>query len=478
MRREALQIWRAQDDRVREGHALRWISRYSWFAGHNDEAVAAAEAALAVLETLPPGRELAMALSNRAQLYMLAGETASAVAWGERAIALAEALDEPEILVHALTNVGTARLMAGDERGRDELERGLALARAAGFEEHVTRALTNLSWHAVHARDLPRAEAYLADAITFTTDHDLDSLRHYLLALRGYLRLLQGDWTAATDDSAAVLTAPNVAAISRIAALVTRGLVRARRGDPDVTGPLDEALALAAPIGEMQRLGPVRSARAEAAWLAGETERAAAEVQAVLELALRFGSPWELGELAIWLQRSSHNGAGNRPRRSGALADAASSRARRRLGRRGGGLGSARLPLRRGAGAPRWRRAGFTSRPGDLRAIGRATSSRSRRAAAARGRRPRHSARAAPDHPGQPCQLTARELEILPLLAAGQRDADIAQRLYLSPKTVGHHVGHILAKLGVHSRGEVAAAAARLGLQLTVTQDRESASAK
>ena len=81
-------------------------------------------------------------------------------------------------------------------------------------------------------------------------------------------------------------------------------------------------------------------------------------------------------------------------------------------------------------------------------------------------RGPRPSTRA------NPANLTARELEILPLLAAGHRDADIAQRLYLSPKTVGHHVGHILAKLGVHSRADVAAAAARLGLPLAVAQDR------
>jgi DNA-binding NarL/FixJ family response regulator len=65
-----------------------------------------------------------------------------------------------------------------------------------------------------------------------------------------------------------------------------------------------------------------------------------------------------------------------------------------------------------------------------------------------------------------PAHLTDRELEFLPLLAAGLSNADIAERLYLSPKTVGHHVGHILAKLGVHARSEVGSAAARLGLPL------------
>jgi hypothetical protein len=232
----------------------------------------AADEALAVLASLPPGRELAMARSNRSQLYMLAGETASAVSWGEQAIALAEALDETEILVHALNNVGTARLRAGDARGREDLERSLALARTADLEEHVARALTNLSWFAVHAHDLPHAESYLADGITYTTDHDLDSWRHYLLGCRSQLRLLSGNWEAASDDAAAVLRMPHVSPISRIAALATRGLVRARRGDPGVWEALDEALALAAPTGELQRLGPVRTARGSG--LVGRQRRA------------------------------------------------------------------------------------------------------------------------------------------------------------------------------------------------------------
>lgn len=57
--------------------------------------------------------------------------------------------------------------------------------------------------------------------------------------------------------------------------------------------------------------------------------------------------------------------------------------------------------------------------------------------------------------------LTCRELEILRLLAVGLEQKTIAQRLSISPRTVGAHIEHILAKLGVHSRAQAVAAAYR-----------------
>ena len=63
-----------------------------------------------------------------------------------------------------------------------------------------------------------------------------------------------------------------------------------------------------------------------------------------------------------------------------------------------------------------------------------------------------------------PAQLTARQVEILALLGDRLTNAEIAERLYISPKTVDHHVSAILGKLGVHSRRAAAAEAAKLGL--------------
>jgi DNA-binding NarL/FixJ family response regulator len=63
-----------------------------------------------------------------------------------------------------------------------------------------------------------------------------------------------------------------------------------------------------------------------------------------------------------------------------------------------------------------------------------------------------------------PAALTTRELEVVRLLATGLRNAEIAERLYLSTRTVDHHVAAVLRKLGAATRVEAATAALRLGL--------------
>jgi DNA-binding CsgD family transcriptional regulator len=63
-----------------------------------------------------------------------------------------------------------------------------------------------------------------------------------------------------------------------------------------------------------------------------------------------------------------------------------------------------------------------------------------------------------------PAGLTRREAEVLALVAAGLRNAEIAERLYLTPKTVSHHLSAIYAKHGVETRIEAALAASQLGI--------------
>ena len=73
-------------------------------------------------------------------------------------------------------------------------------------------------------------------------------------------------------------------------------------------------------------------------------------------------------------------------------------------------------------------------------------------------RGPRATTRAAP------AGLTAREQQVLALLADGLADREISHRLFISERTVHHHVSAVLAKIGVQSRTAAAREATRLGI--------------
>ncbi|HKS69676.1 MAG TPA: AAA family ATPase, partial [Ktedonobacterales bacterium] len=191
-RTEALTVWRELRERDNVGRNLRWLSRLCWFLGDKAAAERHASEAIAALEALPPGRELAMAYSNLAQLRMLEDNHADTVLWGTRALALAETLDDDEIRVHALNNVGTAQLSRGDEEGRTQLETSLQLALEHGFEEHAARAFTNLGSIAVLLRQYARVRRYLDEGIAYCAKTDLDSWLLYMAGWRAQARLDMG----------------------------------------------------------------------------------------------------------------------------------------------------------------------------------------------------------------------------------------------------------------------------------------------
>jgi DNA-binding CsgD family transcriptional regulator len=466
-RERALGCWRTLGDRRREGDTLRWLSRLAWFQGRNADAERTGREAAELLEGLAPGPELAMAYSNLSQLRMLAGNTDEAVAWGGRAIELAESLGQTEILVHALNNVGAAEWSAGQPAGRLTLERSLALALAHGLEEHVARAYTNLAWQAFEQRQYPLAARYLDQGIRYCTEHDLDTWRLYLLVAQARADFDQGRWTEATRTVEVVLRDPRTAPVGRINALAVLGRLRARRGDPGAWPPLDEATALATATGELQRLGPVAVARAEAAWLQGDPAAARAGVEDALDLAERTdGYAWLAGELAFWLWRLG--GPDRLP--TGALPDAAAEPFALQMA----GTWAAAADRWRALGCPYEAAAALadSDQEAQLRAaltelerlgarpLG-ALVARRLRELGVRGvaRGPRPATRA------NPANLTARELEVLGLLVEGRSNRQIAEQLFISNKTASVHVTNLLAKLGVHSRLEAAAMARHLGLE-------------
>jgi tetratricopeptide (TPR) repeat protein len=303
----ALAEYEAAGDVIRQGDTHRWLSRLAWFVGDNVRAEREAMHAVRLLEDVR-GPELAMAYSNVAQLRMLAGRAEDAVSWGEQAIALAEELGEQEILAHALNNVGTAKLTAGVPAGSQQLERSLAIARAHDMEEHVARAETNLGTGLVMVRRYALADEHLDAGMAYCAERGLDSWLHYMRGFKARSLLDRGEWAAAVELAESLLDVPDLVAPSRITPLLVAGLVQARRGAPGAWEALDEALALAAPTAELQRLAPVAAARAEAWWLEGRVAEIEDELHDALEFAAEAEQPWTTGELLLWLRRAGHEG--------------------------------------------------------------------------------------------------------------------------------------------------------------------------
>ncbi len=153
------------------------------------------------------------------------------------------------------------------------------------------------------------------------------------------------------------LIAGNPPPVTRITAGAVLGRVRARRGDPGSMEALDDALALAAQGGHLQRLGQVSAARAEAAWLGADPDRCADEARAVYGLRSRSvtsGSPASSRTGSGRRERSSRLPPGS-PSRTGSRSPA--SRRRRPRSGWSGAVRTRRLVRSRRAPTPRrWAR--------------------------------------------------------------------------------------------------------------------------
>jgi DNA-binding CsgD family transcriptional regulator/tetratricopeptide (TPR) repeat protein len=455
----ALAIYEQEQDTRSIGTSQRWLSRLTWFFGQNPDSERYAAAAVTTLEHLGPGPGLAMAYSNLAQLRMLADDHTEALHWGGKAIELARRFGDREAEMHALNNVGSVLAWAGElAEGRARLTQSLDMALADDAHEHAARAYTNLGGSHIGCRSFREADRYLQAGISYCTDRDLDTWRLYMSAWLAHSLAEQGRYAAADRCLADVLRQPHVSPITQVCALTVAGVLAARRGR-DGMGPLDEALPIAIQTGEYQRLRPVAIARAEAAWIAGRPTDVATDIDRAWHFAIAHPRPWELGELSWWLHL-----AGEHRRPSVPLA---SPFALMLAGEHRAAAGEWR-----DLSCPLWSAyaLAFSPRLQDaqecleiLDGLGvPAVRHAVQRDRYARGLVVPRGPRAA--RSASPAGLTAREAEVLQLLAEGLSYAEVAERLFLSEKTVGHHVSAVLRKLGEPTRSRAVARALRLGV--------------
>jgi DNA-binding CsgD family transcriptional regulator len=225
---------------------------------------------------------------------------------------------------------------------------------------------------------------------------------------------------------------------------------------------LDDAWRRADATGDLQRRWPAVAARVEAAWLAGGVPAdLVADLLDVRAQALGSGVRWAVGELGFWAWKVGASTGALGPDAAEPYALHAGGEAR---------AASAAWDELEAPYESAWALADSADEGDRREALGRflgigarPMAQQVRRELAAAG--VRDLPRVPPaDRSPAPSGLTARQLEVLALVAEGCSDREIAERLYVSTKTAGHHVSAILRKLGVRSRTEAAAVAHREGV--------------
>ncbi|MDT4986950.1 MAG: hypothetical protein QOI74_1044, partial [Micromonosporaceae bacterium] len=454
--REAVSLRRTLGDPRLLGVSLRWLSRVEWWCGHRSAAERAGDDAIAVLADAGDARLLAMAYSNQSQLHMLAERHNDAIEWGERAVRLARETHDAATLSHALNNVGQAKWRMGDPQGQPTIEASLRVAVAAGEVEHACRAYVNLIWNLMEDLGFAAAERYLAEAMELADCAEHRMFLTYMNVELGILKLATGHWDEAVRAADFATDSPKS---MRSPALVVLARIRVRRGQPGATELVTQAWQVAEELRELQRTGPAAAARAEAAWLHGGDPGAVTALEATYAEACRLGVAPLRDELAYWMTRFG------RPIQP---AESAHPYALQAAGR----WREAAVAWR-AAGCPYEYAAALADSPdpadllaalAELDALGaeplaRRVRARLREVGVARiPRGPVEGTRQ------NPAGLTERQLDVLRLLGQNLTNAEIAERLVLSVRTVDAHVAAVFAKLGLHSRRDVAARAAELGV--------------
>lgn len=445
--KKAIDLWEQLDERVRVGDDYRQLACGLINSGRRSESEAAADRAVEVLEPLGPGPELAMAYAEQCGLSMLAEDAAATIEWANKTTKIAEEIGHTQALARVSNFVGVVSATAGDPEGEALIERSLEMAVGAGLEDEATWAYMNLAYMAFLRLDLTAATKYYEAGLSYCDEHDLYSSAVAIQAGLADVRFWSGHWDEAAELCKSAMGSNRV---SRIEGLAVLARIRARRRDPGVWPLLEEARVLASETSELQYIGMVAAARAEAKWLSGQDDQIAAEVRPSFALACEVRNPWLLGELGWWLWRVGELGSAPQgaARPFAAQIDGDWREAAAIWAEHGFPYESAmalidsteEFDLRTAAdtfdrlGAVPARE--FARRR--MRELGVSKVPRGRRASTRRN----------------PAGLTSREMEVLGLVSAGMHDSEIAKAMFLSTRTVSHHVSAILAKLGVTSREE------------------------
>jgi DNA-binding CsgD family transcriptional regulator len=273
------------------------------------------------------------------------------------------------------------------------------------------------------------------------------------------VKLHLGDWDESIELANSVLKKESVPLGNTVMPRFIIAIIRARRNDPGSMKLLDESFNLALKMGEVEKIVATGAAKAESFWLQNKMDSVVDELELMYQKVKNSNNPWAIGEVAFWLWKG------------GKLSEAPENIAKPYLLQIKGKWKEA---------ANEWIKLGCPYEEALALADGNEDSKRnaltileSLGATATinliKQQMREEGIKKIPKGPRKttkenPAGLTGRQMDVLKLLTKGLSNSEIASKLYISSKTVDHHISAILSKLNLHSRTEAAAFAQSSGM--------------
>ena len=429
----------------------------------------------------PPSAPLALALNAAGALAEGQGDYDAAIVHHEASLAVSRALADRAGIASALNNLGNIAHDRGDyELARRRHEESLAISRELDDPRGIARSLANLGVTALYEGRWDDAAAAFAACLPLMAQMGDRHAQGIVLNNLGVLASRRGDWPEAIrrNEEALALRREINDPIGIGSALVNLAEARLALGDLDAVAPLlAESEAIFRAGGDRRALAAVLHNRGKHLFEGGDDPAA---VAAYAESGALLREVGDRAGLADTLDGLAEIAAAQAQPEQLALAV-----------RTFGAAAGLRTAL--GAASPHHDRSAIAAALASARArLGQAAYDRAWTQGEQLGAEEALAAALAvdlaPDRPpiarpvvvthpsptaatmssaapaANPAGLTARELEVLRLLATGRSTEEISEALFISRRTTTTHVGNILGKLGVASRAAAVAYAYQRGI--------------